>query len=241
VTAFELAYLCAEPLLPPLYARVRRTLVAFARSEPRRPRILDVGGRRSHYTIGVPADIVLTDLPRQSEVQHRLDLGVTDGMFQRTLARRSNVVEALYDDMTCSRLESASFDAVVAVEVLEHVKEDDRFVSEVYRVLRPGGRFVMTTPNGDALRTVSGDHVRHYTREGLYRTLAGHFECVQVAYAIRGGRLRRLGLQPWSLAHPARTLLSMGANLVAAIQPAQAATTNDARGTRNLIAVARKL
>ncbi len=45
----------------------------------------------------------------------------------------------------------ATFDAVVATEVLEHLDEPARMLAEVHRVLRPGGRFYMTTPNAEAL------------------------------------------------------------------------------------------
>ena len=44
-----------------------------------------------------------------------------------------------------------SFDAVVATEVLEHLDEPGRMLSEARRVLRPGGQFFMTTPNAQAL------------------------------------------------------------------------------------------
>jgi SAM-dependent methyltransferase len=42
------------------------------------------------------------------------------------------------------------FDCVVAIDVLEHLAEDQVFLREVGRVLRPGGRAVVTVPNGDA-------------------------------------------------------------------------------------------
>ncbi len=44
-----------------------------------------------------------------------------------------------------------SFDLVAATEVLEHLDEPGRMLSEARRVLRPGGRFFMTTPNAQAL------------------------------------------------------------------------------------------
>lgn len=43
--------------------------------------------------------------------------------------------------------DDASFDAVVAIEVLEHIDGHDRFFGEVARVLRPGGIVMFTTPN----------------------------------------------------------------------------------------------
>jgi len=41
----------------------------------------------------------------------------------------------------------ADFDVVLAVEVVEHMDGQGSFFNEVQRVLKPGGRFVFTTPN----------------------------------------------------------------------------------------------
>lgn len=46
---------------------------------------------------------------------------------------------------------AGTFDIVVATEVLEHLDDPARTLREVHRVLRPGGRFLMTTPNAEAL------------------------------------------------------------------------------------------
>ncbi|HKZ00868.1 MAG TPA: methyltransferase domain-containing protein, partial [Pyrinomonadaceae bacterium] len=148
---FELVYVCVEPLLPPLYGKVRRRLSAMVERQAEKPKLLDVGGRKSHYTIGIPAEVTVTDLPRQSEIQQKLNLGLTDQIISRQRMKRSNLSRLLYDDMTHSTLPTAAFDCVVSVEVLEHVEEDHLFVKEVYRVLKPGGVFLMTTPNGDFL------------------------------------------------------------------------------------------
>lgn len=45
----------------------------------------------------------------------------------------------------------ASFDAVVCVDVLEHVRDLDRVLANVARVLRPGGRLFFDTINRNAL------------------------------------------------------------------------------------------
>jgi 2-polyprenyl-3-methyl-5-hydroxy-6-metoxy-1,4-benzoquinol methylase len=42
---------------------------------------------------------------------------------------------------------SDTFDLVIAIEVIEHVVDKPRFLAEAWRVLRPGGRFLLTTPN----------------------------------------------------------------------------------------------
>jgi SAM-dependent methyltransferase len=142
--------------------------------------------------------------------------------------------------MTRSALPDASFDYALAVEVLEHVDEDEAFVHQVHRVLKPGGVFLMTTPNGDAVANTNPDHRRHYTREQLRRLLAGRFAAVEVDYAIAGGVFRRLGLRSWSPRHPLRTALSMVGNVVNTMQSASYRVKDDAAGTRHLFAVARK-
>jgi SAM-dependent methyltransferase len=42
-----------------------------------------------------------------------------------------------------------SFDCVVSIDVLEHLKQDQPFLCEVKRVLKTGGKAVVTVPNGD--------------------------------------------------------------------------------------------
>lgn len=44
-------------------------------------------------------------------------------------------------------LADGSIDLAYSVEVLEHLEDQFLFFREVHRVLRPGGRFVLTTPN----------------------------------------------------------------------------------------------
>lgn len=241
MTGFEMAYRCAEPFLPPLYGTVRQRLITFAReSGSAGPRILDVGGRKSHYTVGVPARITITELPRESSTQVRLNLGVTDPMIAATKRRRTNVDAVVLDDMTESKLASAQFDCVVAVEVLEHVERDRDFLSNVHRVLRPGGLFLITTPNGDSVPVPHNpDHKRHYTRQTLSDLLREFFDDVLVEYAIVGGRPRSLGLRSWSPRHPIRTVASMAANIVNAMQSSRPDVRVRALGTRHLIATCR--
>ena len=46
-----------------------------------------------------------------------------------------------------------TFDLVVWGEMIEHVAYPERVLSEIRRVLRPGGHLVLSTPNGQRLRT----------------------------------------------------------------------------------------
>jgi SAM-dependent methyltransferase len=48
--------------------------------------------------------------------------------------------------------EDGTFDVVVAGELLEHVRDPAALVAEIRRVLRPGGTFVGSVPNGFRLK-----------------------------------------------------------------------------------------
>jgi SAM-dependent methyltransferase len=45
--------------------------------------------------------------------------------------------------------DTGQFDWVVAIDVLEHLNDDQPFLGEIRRVLRTGGTAVVTVPNGD--------------------------------------------------------------------------------------------
>lgn len=240
VTRFEFSYLCLEPFLLPLYRQVRRRVRALALALPQRPLLLDVGGRKSHYTIGTPADVTIIDLPRQNEVQYQLNLGLLPEHLEVIRTRRSNLRRILLEDMTRTTLPSASFDLAVSVEVLEHVEEDRLFIQQVARVLKPGGVFLMTTPNGDYVNNTNPDHKRHYTREQLYNLLISEFPEVEINYAVRDSRFQGYGLQSWSVKKPLRTILSMVGNFLNYLESAPAAVKSQAHGTHHLVALARK-
>lgn len=237
---YEMGRLLAEPVLPPLYKQVRARLREIIKKSSGSPLILDVGGRKSPYTIGLPAQITVIDLPRSSDVQEELNLGINDSIVKQARQRRSNIKDVIFGDMTCSDLPDESFDYVVSVEVIEHVEADDRFVSEISRVLKPGGIFLLTTPNGDWVENKNPDHKRHYKKGELNALLNKYFDEVTVEYAIAGGYYRKLGLRSWSLNHPIKTASSIFGNVVNSIQSANGELKHRAEGTHHLIAVARK-
>jgi 2-polyprenyl-3-methyl-5-hydroxy-6-metoxy-1,4-benzoquinol methylase len=50
---------------------------------------------------------------------------------------------------TCFSIPDDAFDLVISIDVLEHLPEDQPFLHELKRVLKPDGRAVVTVPNGD--------------------------------------------------------------------------------------------
>ncbi len=242
LTKFELLYLCLEAFLPPIQRQVRQRLNRLVNNSGngRSTRVLDVGGRKSHYTTGVPALVTILDLPRESELQQQLNLGLLPSQIETLRSRRSNIERVVLEDMTRCSLPDNLFDVVVSVEVLEHVEQDANFIRQVHRVLKPGGAFLMTTPNGDFVKNNNPDHKRHYTFVQLHRLLASEFMGVQIEYAIRGGSFRRYGLKSWSPGKPLQTAMSMFGNAVNALQSRSPKVKTQAYGTHHLIATARK-
>ncbi|MGB7208330.1 MAG: class I SAM-dependent methyltransferase [Pyrinomonadaceae bacterium] len=240
IKLYEVARKSIEPFLPPLYKQVRVKLLREIRKFSASPSILDVGGRKSPYTIGVPGRITIIDLPRNTEVQSALNLGLNESIVNRIKSRRSNIDRLIIGDMTKSGIPGESFDLAVSVEVLEHVQDDEKFVSEVCRVLKPGGRFIMTTPNGDFVENRNPDHKRHYKKQQLSGLLEKYFTNVEVEYAIAGGRYRKIGLKAWSLNRPLQTVSSAFGNIVNSYQSSRKDIKDRAIGTHHLVAVAEK-
>ncbi len=67
--------------------------------------------------------------------------------------------------------ESNSFDTIVSFQVIEHIKDDRKFLKEIWRVLKPGGKAIITTPNKKKSLTRNPWHIREYTASEL-KTLA---------------------------------------------------------------------
>jgi len=63
-------------------------------------------------------------------------------------------------------LDSASVDVIVSFETIEHVAEPGLFLEECRRILRPGGRLIISTPNREATCVYSPNnpfHVREFS------------------------------------------------------------------------------
>lgn len=61
----------------------------------------------------------------------------------------------------------AVFQVVVSLETIEHLDDQEGFAQEVYRVLRPGGHFLVSTPNSRRSSGTNPYHVHEFTLEEL--------------------------------------------------------------------------
>jgi glycosyltransferase involved in cell wall biosynthesis/ubiquinone/menaquinone biosynthesis C-methylase UbiE len=86
-----------------------------------------------------------------------------------------------------------SVDVVVSFETLEHLRSPERFFKEVLRVLRPGGRVIVSVPNNWTDETGKDPNPHHhhvYTWDRLRAEISIHF-MPESAYAqIAGGGMK---------------------------------------------------
>ena len=120
---------------------------------------------------------------------HALDLGCGDGRLTVAL----DAAELTAADVSTVALERArrrlpharlveldpdaplplpdgGFDLVLCAETIEHVRDVQLFLSEMRRVLRPGGGLALTTPSSPPLGSPAdplSPHLRHFTRRTL--------------------------------------------------------------------------
>lgn len=56
-----------------------------------------------------------------------------------------------HGDLKSASLASDSFDVITARHLIEHVPDSHAFMAELARILKPGGKLIIETPNSDAL------------------------------------------------------------------------------------------
>jgi SAM-dependent methyltransferase len=140
-----------------------------------------------------------------------LDIG-TDRKFRKELApfrtllsekgyyalgyhvrRQGELTPDIDGDMQHLPFRTGSIGAVMAIEVFEHLPEPWLAADELRRILRPGGKAVITTPFQTGYHGSSGPHgygdYFRYTEDGL-RSLFSEFARIDVVPL--GGKLNKL-------------------------------------------------
>jgi ubiquinone/menaquinone biosynthesis C-methylase UbiE len=83
------------------------------------------------------------------------------------LAERLPALPLMRFDLVKCPLPSASVDAVVLLNVLEHIEDDRAALQQVMRILKPGGLAVVEVPSGPHLYDVYDKYLHHFRRYTL--------------------------------------------------------------------------
>ena len=139
--------------------------------------LLDLGcgfGRHTYEALHIGADVVSCDmaLAELRSIRDTSPMLIDDGLFDGSLLHAQ-----VQGDGTRLPFTDATFDKVIASEVLEHVPDDVAAYDELMRVLKPGGTLAVTVPAWLAeticwklssdyhAPAVEGGHVRIYTEK----------------------------------------------------------------------------
>jgi ubiquinone/menaquinone biosynthesis C-methylase UbiE len=113
---------------------------------------------------------------------------------------RQNQFEFRKLDATKLDVEDSFFDLVVSFETIEHIDDYQSAVKEFWRILKPGGKLILSTPNQKVSSPdgiiVNPYHLKEFELSELTTLLSGHFgQCV-----IGGQRFIRYDNQHHSIA-----------------------------------------
>ena len=82
-------------------------------------------------------------------------------------------------------IDNEQFDFVISFQVVEHIDNDNLFLSEISRVLKKGGKAIISTPNIKMSLTRNPWHIREYTVEQFNDKLLGNFSETKM-YGVYG-------------------------------------------------------
>lgn len=99
--------------------------------------------------------------------------------------------EVVAGDLQDLPFPDASFDTVFCSQVLEHIPDPARALSECFRVLRPGGHLIGSVPHISWLHNEPHDYFR-FTAHGLRKLVQGR-SCEEVIIAPCGGLISLIG------------------------------------------------
>jgi 2-polyprenyl-3-methyl-5-hydroxy-6-metoxy-1,4-benzoquinol methylase len=117
-----------------------------------------------------------------SKSEHYIAIDKYDTYISEVLKNNNNITFIKAEVPPLKDIAINSVDFVISFQVIEHVQDDVLFLQEIYRVLKPGGQVILTTPNKLMSITRNPWHIREYTPVQMEAVLKGSFD----NYEIKG-------------------------------------------------------
>jgi len=106
----------------------------------------------------------------------------------RTRFARTNLA-FVHEDIMKTSFAGGSFDVVTSMETIEHVDDVSGCLAELHRVLKPGGRAILSTPqSGLGHIPLTPSHVHEFSLEELRGHAAAHF-AVEKVIGLKAGTI----------------------------------------------------
>ena len=124
----------------------------------------EFGGREcTVLEVGCSSGFMLRDLRNELPQAHVIGADVVKAPLF-ALAKTGLGVPLLRFDLTRCPLASESCDALVALQVLEHIEDDVAALTQTHRILKPGGIAVLEVPAGPHLYDAYDRALKHFRR-----------------------------------------------------------------------------
>lgn len=91
-------------------------------------------------------------------------------------------IEFLQGDATNIPLENDTIDVIVSFETIEHLKNQEKFLREVKRVLKNNGLFIISSPNSLVAPKGNTHHFKEFTPTEFRNIICGYFNNLKVFY-----------------------------------------------------------
>lgn len=113
---------------------------------------------------------------------------------KNNLGKENKAINKIQCDATKLPFKDGYFSQVIILDVLEHIKNHEKALEEINRVLKKGGRLAICVPNDTLLSYLNPvryvQHERHYTIEGIVSLLKKKGFKIKTVFA--GGRIFEL-------------------------------------------------
>jgi SAM-dependent methyltransferase len=141
------------------------------------------GSMRRVLDLGCGTGVVLRDLETWGQ-----PIGLDMSELALNFCRRRGLPKLIQGDGQALPLQDGSVDAIIGLDIFEHIPDDERAFAEALRVLRPGGTLVMSVPAFKSLwgpHDIALMHFRRYRlRELKEKLVKAGFQPVRNSYSV---------------------------------------------------------